>query len=717
MAVDHPAGTEVFVDERFADARARRSRRSSPARCSRWPRHATIAGRTSASCVAAQDDRHLDFAGRGAYQGITRPHAIELTLPDDGAAHAVRSGWSRRAGCTRPTARSTWRWGRARHAPPQGLALEAATGDGPFRSVRAGLGFPSGKDKTVLLDLAGVFPAGAAGPRRLRLSDEPRDLLGSPRLGGRASRRARRAAPPADAGGGSALSRLLGGEPVGAGLARAAALRARRHGAALARPRGLPHALRRRARAAAGGRRPLRDHERRRRDRACASARRRRRRPGMVRDFILVGDGWVKDGDFNTTFSRTVLPLPTHASGRYTTPPRHARGRPRLPAASRRLRDVSHALRRAGPAAGARALTRRRGDRRPRSTDDERVFATASRPAVRGAARHAVADSPLSRRDRARAVGRAPPPTPQARYGFALTESAKAAGHRLRARGSDARREAGAHHAAGGVDGRRPCPSSTSTPTATPTSTSPTARKARRTACIATRATARSRTSPSALGLAALNEPGTGVSMGSVVGRLRQRRLRGPAVYTVGQAGAVPQRRRQGLHARQRARRPAGVGQHQRRDLARLRSRRPARFVHRRLLRRAASTSGSSPSTKIMPESFEYANNGGRKYLYRNLGGGRFEEVSAKVGLTSTRWALAAVAADLRGTGYPDLFIANDYGVSELFVNEGGTVPRGRQGDRRRLRAEERHERLGRRRAEPGHVRRSTSRTSPRKAS
>ena len=76
--------------------------------------------------------------------------------------------------------------------------------------------------------------------------------------------------------------------------------------------------------------------------------------------------------------------------------------------------------------------------------------------------------------------------------------------------------------------------------------------------------------------------------------------------------------------------------------------------------------------TKMMPESFEYATNGGRKYLYRNLGQGRFEEVSAKVGLTSTRWALAAVAADLRGTGYPDLFIANDYGVSELFINDGG---------------------------------------------
>ena len=47
-----------------------------------------------------------------------------------------------------------------------------------------------------------------------------------------------------------------------------------------------------------------------------------------------------------------------------------------------------------------------------------------------------------------------------------------------------------------------------------------------------------------------------------------------------------------------------------------------------------------------MPESFEYAKNGGRKYLYHNLGGGRFEEVSAKLGINSRRWALAAAAAD-----------------------------------------------------------------------
>jgi enediyne biosynthesis protein E4 len=67
-------------------------------------------------------------------------------------------------------------------------------------------------------------------------------------------------------------------------------------------------------------------------------------------------------------------------------------------------------------------------------------------------------------------------------------------------------------------------------------------------------------------------------------------------------------------------------------------------------------------NTRMMPESFEYAQNGGRKYLFHNLGDGSFEEVSQKLGINTRRWALAAVAADLRGTGRPDLFIANDYG-------------------------------------------------------
>ncbi|MBV8114043.1 MAG: VCBS repeat-containing protein, partial [Silvibacterium sp.] len=76
-------------------------------------------------------------------------------------------------------------------------------------------------------------------------------------------------------------------------------------------------------------------------------------------------------------------------------------------------------------------------------------------------------------------------------------------------------------------------------------------------------------------------------------------------------------------------------------------------------------------TTRMMPDSFEYAKNGGRKYLFHNLGNGRFEEVSEKLGISSRRWALASSAADLRGTGHPDLFVANDYGVSELYLNDG----------------------------------------------
>jgi enediyne biosynthesis protein E4 len=76
-------------------------------------------------------------------------------------------------------------------------------------------------------------------------------------------------------------------------------------------------------------------------------------------------------------------------------------------------------------------------------------------------------------------------------------------------------------------------------------------------------------------------------------------------------------------------------------------------------------------NTRMMPESFEYAKNGGRKYLFHNLGNGKFEDVTDKMGINSRRWTLATSAADLRGTGRPDLFIANDYGVSEMYFNDG----------------------------------------------
>jgi len=77
-------------------------------------------------------------------------------------------------------------------------------------------------------------------------------------------------------------------------------------------------------------------------------------------------------------------------------------------------------------------------------------------------------------------------------------------------------------------------------------------------------------------------------------------------------------------------------------------------------------------TTKIMPESFEYARNGGQTYLFHNLGNGKFKEVSKKLGVISNRWTYAAAAADVDHSGYPDLILANDYGVDQLFLNQQG---------------------------------------------
>ena len=78
-------------------------------------------------------------------------------------------------------------------------------------------------------------------------------------------------------------------------------------------------------------------------------------------------------------------------------------------------------------------------------------------------------------------------------------------------------------------------------------------------------------------------------------------------------------------------------------------------------------------TTRMMPESYEYAQNGGRNYLFHNEGDGTFTEVGAEMGLTTTRWTLAADAYDLNGDGYEELFLANDFGIDELYLNEDGT--------------------------------------------
>ncbi len=81
--------------------------------------------------------------------------------------------------------------------------------------------------------------------------------------------------------------------------------------------------------------------------------------------------------------------------------------------------------------------------------------------------------------------------------------------------------------------------------------------------------------------------------------------------------------------------------------------------------------------TKIMPNDFQFATNGGRKYLFRNKGDGSFEDVTVKMGIREEdgkkeRWTLAVAAGHFTGGRYPDLFLANDYGASQLYANKDG---------------------------------------------
>src|SRR5438093_2564333 len=77
-------------------------------------------------------------------------------------------------------------------------------------------------------------------------------------------------------------------------------------------------------------------------------------------------------------------------------------------------------------------------------------------------------------------------------------------------------------------------------------------------------------------------------------------------------------------------------------------------------------------TTRIMQSSWEFASNGGKNLLFKNLGNGRFKDVTDSMGVESTRWTLGAAAADFNDDGWPDLYLANDYGPEELFLNHEG---------------------------------------------
>jgi len=64
------------------------------------------------------------------------------------------------------------------------------------------------------------------------------------------------------------------------------------------------------------------------------------------------------------------------------------------------------------------------------------------------------------------------------------------------------------------------------------------------------------------------------------------------------------------------------------------------------------------------------ARNGVRGTLLHNRGDGRFEDVSKQAGVDSPGWDMAAAWGDYNGDGWPDLYIANEFGNNRLLRNE-----------------------------------------------
>jgi hypothetical protein len=86
------------------------------------------------------------------------------------------------------------------------------------------------------------------------------------------------------------------------------------------------------------------------------------------------------------------------------------------------------------------------------------------------------------------------------------------------------------------------------------------------------------------------------------------------------------------------------------------------------------SRSGSSMAKYLhQPTPYFDANNGPPNHLFRNNGNGTFSDVTRKTGLSAnnSRWSFAASWSDYDRNGYPDLYVANDFGRNNLYRNNG----------------------------------------------
>ncbi|MDT5121373.1 MAG: hypothetical protein QOC96_855 [Acidobacteriota bacterium] len=316
--VDHPSGTEIYVDERFVIPPAPLAI-TTVATPHKIARAVDDNGQDVTDVVSELDEKYLDTFGRGQYQGITRDHYVEIDLGDDapqsGPLYLIAQGWMHPTDSSINVAISQ---GQNYKAKP--LSLEVPDGKGGWVVAAPNLGFPAGRKKICLFDLTNVFRPNT--PRRLRLRTNleifwdklewaqgvPDAQLKTTKLnpdvadlhyrGYSVINKPDISSPEVPDYNRIASSKQIWRDLIGY-YTRFGDVRE------LLREADDRYVIMN-----AGDEMTLR-----------FAVPQPPPPDGWVRDYILMGDGWIKDGDFNSTFSKTVLPLPYHAKQEYTTAP------------------------------------------------------------------------------------------------------------------------------------------------------------------------------------------------------------------------------------------------------------------------------------------------------------------------------------------------------------------------------------------------------------
>lgn len=317
LVVDHAKGSQLFVDERVADPPA-------PLKfyLTGEPRPFASArddgGRDVSAPLQKVDGNYLAGFGTGQYQGLTRDHWVELVLPEDaprtGPLYLIGDGFLHPWDDTITMARS-----QGSGPAPEDLRIEVADAKGHWTTARNHLGIPAGRLKTVVIDLSGILASGAARRLRLRTSMEIYwDRLawapGLPRAEAHTQRLDLSSAELRYHG----FSLITQDGPAAPELAHYETIAA--SGPQWRNIEGYytEYGDVRELLSRIDGRYAMMTSgdELRMRFPALPPP-----GPGLVRDFVFIGDGWMKEGDYNFQFSRTVLPLPYRGMKSYSAPP------------------------------------------------------------------------------------------------------------------------------------------------------------------------------------------------------------------------------------------------------------------------------------------------------------------------------------------------------------------------------------------------------------